>query len=226
MADQSLADKARSWIAFIITVVSVALVVVVCIIMVLKPGDVDAGTKILGTVLPVVGTWVGTILAFYFGKENFESAAKSVGDLAKQLSPLDRLRGIPVKSKMIPSDKMFYKPDPIDDLKIIDVINELKSKNVGDRIPVLTDKLVAKYIIHRSEIDKYVASKAMDSGNASNVAALTFANLFTDNPEMKNLFATSFATVNQNATLADAKAAMEQTKNCEDVFVTAGRHAI
>ena len=27
---------------------------------------------------------------------------------------------------MIPSDKMFYKPDPIDDLKIIDVIMELK----------------------------------------------------------------------------------------------------
>ena len=39
---------------------------------------------------------------------------------------------------------------------------------------------------------------------------------------MKNMFATSFATVNPNATLADAQAAMEQTKNCEDVFVTAG----
>jgi len=220
MADETTSDKARSWLAFSITVTSILGVIVLAAVIVFKQASM--ATQVLATVLPVIGTWVGTILAFYFGKENFETAAKSVGDLAKQLSPSDRLRGIPVKTKMIPLDKIFYKTDPIDGLKIIDVINELKSKGVGDRLPVLTDKLVAKYMIHRSEIDKYLAGKAMDPASAGTVAGLTFANLFADNPDMQKMFATSFAFVNQNATLADAKAAMEQTKNCEDVFITAG----
>ena len=28
------------------------------------------------TVLPLIGTWVGTVLAFYFSRENFESARR------------------------------------------------------------------------------------------------------------------------------------------------------
>src|SRR5437660_837167 len=32
---------------------------------------------VLTAVLPVVAAWVGTVLAFYFGRENYESAAKS-----------------------------------------------------------------------------------------------------------------------------------------------------
>ena len=32
----------------------------------------------LKRLLPVMATWVGTVLAFYFGGENFESASKQV----------------------------------------------------------------------------------------------------------------------------------------------------
>lgn len=34
-------------------------------------------TGVFSTVLPVVATWVGTVLAFYFGSENFRQAAQS-----------------------------------------------------------------------------------------------------------------------------------------------------
>ncbi len=30
------------------------------------------------SLLPIWGTWVGTVLAFYFGKSNFDAASKSV----------------------------------------------------------------------------------------------------------------------------------------------------
>ena len=39
-------------------------------------------------------------------------------------------------------------------------------------------------------------------------------------PEMRELVEKSIAFVSVKATLGDAKAAMEKTKNCQDVFVT------
>lgn len=39
---------------------------------------------VFGALLPLWGTWIGTILAFYYSKDNFESASKS----ANQLYPL------------------------------------------------------------------------------------------------------------------------------------------
>ena len=33
---------------------------------------------IFGALLPLWGTWIGTILAYYYSKENFESANKNV----------------------------------------------------------------------------------------------------------------------------------------------------
>ena len=94
MADQSTtpsqttAEKARSWLAFSITVVSILGVLVLAAVIIWRspaPNQSGVATQVLSTVLPVIGTWIGTILAFYFGKENFETAAKSVGDLAKQV---------------------------------------------------------------------------------------------------------------------------------------------
>lgn len=38
---------------------------------------------VFASVLPLLGTWVGTVLAFYFSRENFEAANKSVQDLVK-----------------------------------------------------------------------------------------------------------------------------------------------
>jgi hypothetical protein len=36
-------------------------------------------------VLPLLGTWVGTILAFYFGQKNYEAATQGTIELHKQL---------------------------------------------------------------------------------------------------------------------------------------------
>jgi hypothetical protein len=44
--------------------------------------------SVFSTVLPVVATWVGTVLAFYFGSESFRQAAESTRDvLTQQLTP-------------------------------------------------------------------------------------------------------------------------------------------
>jgi hypothetical protein len=220
MNDTEAASRTR--LAFIVTITSIVGVLALGISIValarIDPSHPDArsdaATRVLGSVLPVIGTWVGSILAFYFGKANFEAA----GNLAKQLSPIDRLRRIPVKEKMIPRDQMFAKNSPLDAAIIGDVLTELTNANKGDRLPVVTPQWVAQYIIHRSMLSEYLTAKA---ASKVDVTTLTFANLFTDRPDLKSLFSSSFAVVGQDASLADAHVAMSQTPKCEDVFVTA-----
>jgi hypothetical protein len=55
--------------------------------------EVAAAAKdILATLLPVIGTWIGTVLAFFYSKENFESAARPQMDSFR--SYLNYIRGV------------------------------------------------------------------------------------------------------------------------------------
>ncbi len=56
----------------------------------------DATNDVFNALLPLLGTWVGTVLAFYFSRENFKSAQESVRHLAERLTPQERLRRVPV----------------------------------------------------------------------------------------------------------------------------------
>jgi len=47
------------------------------------------------SVLPLLGVWVGTLLAYYFSKENFEAATKSVTEMAREIGGMEKLRAIP-----------------------------------------------------------------------------------------------------------------------------------
>ncbi|MGC2782053.1 MAG: hypothetical protein WA418_41115, partial [Bradyrhizobium sp.] len=46
----------------------------------------DTAQIILTAVLPLLGTWVGTVLAFYYSKDNFEAASKGTLDLVRSIS--------------------------------------------------------------------------------------------------------------------------------------------
>ena len=52
----------------------------------------DISKYVLGVLLPVIGAWVGTVLAFYFGQVNFEAASRSAANLVRQLSPREKLQ--------------------------------------------------------------------------------------------------------------------------------------
>ncbi len=212
--------KTREFLAITVTLASLLAVTILAVATIRTTGaQSDTAKQVLATVLPLIGAWVGTVLAFYFSKQNFEAAARSVADLAKQVTPQQKLQAATVLEKMIPRDKMFFKTMPIDQTKISDLLQELDKTNKGDRVPVLSDKNTARYIMHRSILDRYLASKAQSPSQT--VGALSISDLFKERPDWEKLFATSFSTVRTDGTLADAKAAMEQTKNCEDVFVTA-----
>jgi hypothetical protein len=120
-----------------------------------KP-DGAIGTKIdvllsgvFSTVLPVVATWVGTVLAFYFGSENFRQAAEST--LAA------RTDGLTAKKKitdvMVPYEHIarLYAENEADAetaLTMLDVINTLSA--AATRVIVFNPKTQAPIYVIRS----------------------------------------------------------------------------
>jgi hypothetical protein len=172
--------------------------------------------------LPLLGTWVGTILAFYFSKENFEAASRSVTEMAKQMTPQQKLAATPVQAQMVPKARMFFATLPDGGpggLVLTHLLEESVKAAKGDRIPVLSKEGKPVYMIHRSAIDRYLTEKALATP-PPDLKSLTLQGLLAD-PKLSG-WLTGFATVGEDATMADAKEAMDRLPDCQDVFVTKG----
>jgi hypothetical protein len=185
--------------------------------------DTEAGRMVWSGLLPLLGTWVGTVLVYYFSKEGFQAASESMRKMAETAmgKPLE---SIPVKDKMIPIEKWFYKDlsvSPAATINLAGLITQMIAANRGQRIPIL-DKGCPKYVIHASRIYEYLALLAAAPLAAAPGVTPSTATLndFLNDPKVKGELSNSFALVNENATLADAKDAMEKYDKCQDVFVT------
>ncbi|MCI0400490.1 MAG: hypothetical protein L0Z68_04200 [Gammaproteobacteria bacterium] len=184
----------------------------------------DAAEKAFTMLVPLLGSWVGTVLAYYFSGENFERASQSVSKLVEQVTE-ERLRNINVKDAMIKKNAMtFVQLQAGDDGSKVnlktDIIDRLKDPVT--RMPVLDDKGVAKYIIHQSLIFKYVTMKTIELAATNQSFAVHNQTLkdFFGYGEMLDLVSKTFAFVSVNGTLADAKKAMDSVRGCQDIFVT------
>jgi hypothetical protein len=180
---------------------------------------VSAIKDILSILLPVIGAWAGTVIAYYFSRENFESAAKNTRSLVKELSPDKVLESILIKDAMIPIEtaskleltknesEIYLKPDLID---------SIMDKNKKNRLPILDKEGKIKYMLHRSIIDQFIVN-AVSAGKA--LKEISLQDLLADD-EFKKIVLESFETLGPNSNLAEAKALMDKVVNCSDVFVT------
>jgi hypothetical protein len=178
---------------------------------------------ILTIVLPLIGTWVGTILAFYFSRENFVAAARQTADLVRQLTPEQRLQSIGVTEVMLDMAALttvkltLSTPEDAAKLKLsADVVDAILEKNKRNRLPVLDNTGKVLYVIHRSFIDKFLVKRAEAGG--TQLADATLQDLLAEE-ELTAVFQ-SFATVGREAKLIAVKQAMDGNPNCSDAFVT------
>jgi hypothetical protein len=193
----------------------------------------DTAKFVFGAILPLLGTWVGAVLAHYFQKENLATATQSIADLAKTVSNTGKLSSLAAKDFMIGPGKIITLPAALqgqkdDQILLSDIIAHLKT-NKRDRIPLFADNKgsgAAKCVIHLSKVEKYLADKALNAGG-QNLTTLKLADLLTD-AQLAPMFKSSFSLVKESATLAEAKAAMDSMTsapgvpgNCYDIFVTA-----
>ncbi|PYJ66774.1 MAG: hypothetical protein DME76_16260, partial [Verrucomicrobia bacterium] len=93
----ALAKTVTTWALVAILAIASLIIVVAGINAIRAPSPennaqfFDTAKYVLDVLLPVIGAWVGTVLAFYFGQVNFEAASKSAANLVRQLSPREKL---------------------------------------------------------------------------------------------------------------------------------------
>ena len=182
---------------------------------------------VLTLLLPMFGTWVGTLLAFYFGKENYESGARNSATLAKELTGIEKLRGIPVTQPgiMILLDKIEV-PAVVRGKRVADfpgvLLKELRSQMRQQRLPLIDPDTGAAFaVIHKSLLDDFLVKQGMLAA-----ANLDNANLqqLLDDPNSGKIAKSSFVVIPNTATLADVKERMAQQSaqtgvSCEDAFI-------
>ncbi|MCX6232969.1 MAG: hypothetical protein NTZ33_15675 [Bacteroidetes bacterium] len=217
--------KEESWvlrniIALIITgfVVGVTILIAVYLLFVAKDPNLDFIGKSL---LPLWGTWIGTVLAFYFGKANFEAASKSYQDVIRTLTPDEKIAQLPVKDIMIPFEKIESLAYEVDkDVSISNILNYVRF-NKYNRFAVFENKNIFKYMIHRSTFYQFIAQKVDENLSNVEIKKLTLLNLIEGgNNDIKGMLLKGYNFISIKANLLDAKNAIEAMTECQDVFVT------
>src|SRR6266536_5559879 len=167
----ALAKTVTTW-ALVAILAIAALIILVAVINAIRFPEkeqrdqfFDIAKYVLGVLLPVIGAWVGTVLAFYFGQVNFEAASRSAANLVRQLSPREKLQAEPVGHAMMKiSDVTVFKL-PADkteaDITIKQLIDEGFEKDKSrprNRLVILDAQGQGKYVLHRSTVDAFLAA--------------------------------------------------------------------
>ncbi|HPS72513.1 MAG TPA: hypothetical protein PLM70_09680 [Bacteroidales bacterium] len=203
----------------IYTIVSATFVVGITVLLISIFVKKDNDMSFIGqTLLPLWATWVGTILAFYFGKSNFEAATKSYQDIIKSLTPEEKMASIKVQNVMIPYNKIsFLKYEESLTKKIVDIIHDSNFKEYN-RFAFINDNKILQYMIHRISFTNFLTEEAI---KGKNVTEITFQDFITESKKSNNetcLKESGFISISAN--LLDAKVKMDSIKDCKDVFVT------
>jgi hypothetical protein len=222
--DASVVDgNYRNYLAVGITAVSILGVIALAITAIMaSPADerMNSVQLVLTGVLPLLGVWVGTVLAYYFSKENFEAATRSVSDMTRRLTGEEALAEIVAEDVMLKIDKMKIFKLPATDLVLTTMLDDLENTGKGSRFPILSASGQPKYSIHRSVIDRYLAEKARAGTTRVDIEKLSLQHFFDDDPKRETRFGNSFATMKADDTLAVAKHRMDQDPGIQDIFVT------
>jgi hypothetical protein len=217
----------RNLLAIGIVGVSVAGITVIAVAAIAFAGAKnrpETSRLVFTAVLPLFGTWVGTVLAFYFARDNLQAATESTLRLSGINDPAK-----PVTSVMIPeSDWVAYSVKDADDAGAATLedlharMHELQPPS--RRLPIRNDGGAVLYVLHDSTLTAFAEEHEPEPGQLTK----TFGDLLGQ-PKYKQLV-DAIGFVSGKATISDARTAMASTKNCNDVFVTSGgnrdEHAI
>ncbi len=190
----------------------------------------QASQLLFSALLPLFGTWVGTILAYYYSKENFEAASRGTLDVVRNV--VQRLQAVPVVEHMMPRARIVAAAVPagkkLGDLVISDIEKTFDTIGAnGQRISRLlivdsTDACIG--LLHRSTFTEMLAGGLQDKSvdpatdNLSKLIARPYPSPV--GTTYADFIQKTVAYVAQDRTVADAKTAMEQLRGCQDVVVT------
>jgi CBS domain-containing protein len=200
----------RNWLAFGITGMAIVGIVILGGAVIVANGDVTTRAQlVLNAVLPLFGTWVGTVLAFFFARDNFESASRS----AKEFMTIqEKLQSLPVISAMTPRSQMVVVNDP-EHANLVELLKQLEDKGIK-RLPILSKNDYPQALVFTEGIVSYLYRFKVR--NDEERKTLVIQNLCNEQPELIQ----PYGVVGETDTLADVQAAMLKKADCRVVFVT------
>jgi hypothetical protein len=215
-ADQE--SKTRTRLAVGIVLLSVAGVVVIAgVVMLTSPDETrqDSAQLVFSSVLPLFGTWVGTILAFYFARDNRNAATEStlrLSGLAETETPATRV--------MIPAGTWTAYEVPPDesprDVKLSALHARMRTIDPpARRLPIRTARGAVLLVVHDSTLVAFAESKDKSS---KELDPLTLGDML-DAPKFGE-WIKAIGFVSEEATVADSRRTMASITHCNDVFVT------
>jgi hypothetical protein len=208
----------RPRLALIIVSLSIVGMAIVSFLVIIFASDADRpemARLVFASILPLLGTWVGTVLAFYFARENLEAATNSTIQLARRIEPDTPVAQIMIKRADIVSFDLAANADPEQV-----ALHELQQKMTAagkHRIPILNASGAVVYVVHDSLIARYAASLGKDPADPN--AFTEAVGDLRQNAEYKKAVE-AIAVVGPAAVVTDARSAMRAIDGCNDVFVT------
>jgi hypothetical protein len=206
----------RKTLALALVGASVAGIALISVIAIAFAGDSRAETSrlVFSSVLPLLGTWVGTVIAFYFARENLAAATESTLALA------GREAGTPVTGVMIRRDEWLTydlaEGETDADVQLAAIHARMRTIDPPSRrLPIRSASGVVLHVIHDATLSAYAESQ----GETTATLTKTLGDLLAT-PDFKQLI-DAIGFISEKATIADARIAMASTKYCNDVFVTA-----
>jgi hypothetical protein len=205
----------RTRLAGLVIILGIGGVIVISGVAILVAKNRSATSQLVFTaVLPLFGTWVGTVLAFYFARENFAAAT----DSALALQGRDE-RTSAVTSVMIPAAQFtayeLKQGETAESIALSSLLSQMRAISPPSRrLPVLTLDGAVLYVLHDSTLTAFAELvKEPDSTLTGTLGELL------DNAQYKE-YVSAIGFVSLKATIADAREAMRTTRYCNDVFVT------
>jgi hypothetical protein len=174
----------------------------------------DASRLVFTSVLPVLGTWVGTVLAFYFARENLEAATSNA------LALTGREREVKVTDVMIhEADVVAYDlgtGETAESVKVSALRAKMKEiEPPSRRLPIRDATRAVLYVVHDSTLSAFADKQGK---TIDDIGDMTIADLLADDEYRKILEANGF--ISQSSTVAEARRVMASIELCNDVFVT------
>lgn len=215
-------NRTRTWIAFIIIAISIVGVCAISWVALVYVGPdqrPEMSRLVFASVLPLLGTWVGAVLAFYFSRDNLQAGSQTTL-AAVQTAQAHLSSNTAAADAMIPYESIRPRQDTDDlpsalALPLSNLAAEMGAAG-NARIPVFDRNRVALLVVHQPDIDRYAQDKSMSA--TSLTSNDTVSELLKDAPTAAAV--QGFVAVRPSASVADARQALAKAPAAKDVFVT------
>ena len=158
-------ERTRKRLAYLVLGLCAAGIIVFSSLAIWLDSNARAETTrlVFVSVLPLFGTWVGMVLAYYYGSKNLKAATESTESLSHVTA---RLAGVvtpstPVRERIIPrGDMKCFPTDDLDQVDLERLWQEFEKIEPLSRLPIVDSTERALGVVHRSLLDRFAVRQA------------------------------------------------------------------